>query len=94
MHPKYQARQRAQRLTFWTWRLPGGVGVFHAKAWVSKSSFPPSKVCFPWVSREGTWDVPGILPGCPGPRGCSKSLCKRVCAHFSASKVGLTWYSF
>ena len=22
-----------------------------------------------WVSREGTWDVPGILLGCPGPLG-------------------------
>ena len=25
--------------------------------------------------REGIWDVPRILPGCPGPLECSKSLC-------------------
>ena len=29
-----------------------------------------------WVLTEGTWDVPGILPGCPRPLGGSKSLCK------------------
>ena len=23
----------------------------------------------PWVSREGTWDVPATLPGCPRPLG-------------------------
>ena len=22
-----------------------------------------------WVSKTGIWDVPGILPGCPGPLG-------------------------
>ena len=35
-----------------------------------------SKVCFPWVLRKGTWDVLGILPGCPGP-GCSNCLWKK-----------------
>ena len=28
--------KRAQRLTFWARRLPGGVGAFHAKGWGSK----------------------------------------------------------
>ena len=42
-----------------------GWGVFHAKGWGSKSLCPPSKVCFPWVSREGTWDVPGICRDIP-----------------------------
>ena len=44
--------------------------VFRAKGWWLKSSCPPSKVCLPWVSKEGTWDVP-----CPGRLGVFKSLC-------------------
>ena len=31
---------------FWSRRLPGGMGVFHAKGSGSKSSFPHSKVLF------------------------------------------------
>ena len=63
-------------LTFCVQRLPGGVGVgvFHSKGWWSKSSCPPSKVCFPWVSKEVTWDVPGILLGCPGHLGVFKKF--------------------
>ena len=30
----------------------------------------------------GSRDVPGILPGCPGPLGCSKSLCKKSSCTF------------
>ena len=29
--------------------------------------FVPSKVCLPWVSKGGAWDVPGILPDVPDP---------------------------
>ena len=32
-----------------------------------KFSRPSSKVFFPWVSKEGTWNIPGILLRCPGP---------------------------
>ena len=64
--PLFRQENRAQRLTIWVRRPPGGVGVFHAKGWWSKSSCPPLKVCLPWVWKWGTWDVPGILPGCPG----------------------------
>ena len=39
------------------------MGVFHSKGWWPKTSCPPSKVCLPWVSKRGIWDVPGILPG-------------------------------
>ena len=80
--------KRAQRLTSWVRRPPGGVGVLHAKGWGSKSSCPPSKVRLPWVSKGGTWDVPGILRGCPEPLGVFKKfLQKKVCAHFSAPKI-------
>ena len=50
------------------------MGVFRAKGWWPKSSCLPSKVCLPWVSRGGIWDVPGILPGCPGPVGVFKKF--------------------
>ena len=73
--PRLRQEKTAQRLTFWVWRLPGGVGVFHAKGWWPKTSCSPSKVCLPWVSKRGIWDVPAILPGCPGPWKCPKSLC-------------------
>ena len=55
-------------IRFLAWRLSGGVGVFHSKGWGSKfvSYF---EICLPWASREGAWDVLGILPGCPGPGG-------------------------
>ena len=63
------------------------MGGFHAKGWWPKSSCPPSKVCLPWVSKRGIWDVPGILPGCPGPLGVFKKVrAKKVRAHFSFPK--------
>ena len=75
--------KRAQRLSFWVRRPPGGVGVFHTKGWWPKTSCPPSKLCLPWVSKRGIRDVPGILPGCPGPLAVFKSLCKKTsCAFF------------
>ena len=73
----HQAEKRAQRLTFWVRRRPGGVGVFHSKGWWPKTSYPPSKVCLPWVSKRGIWDVPGILLGCPGPLGVFKKLVQK-----------------
>ena len=88
---KFQARKKTQRLTFCVWRPPGGVGVFRAKGWWPKSSCPPSRVCLPssWVSKRGILDVPGILPGCPGPlQGVFKKFCaKKVRAHFLFPKV-------
>ena len=77
-----QAR-KTQRLTFWVWRPPGGVGVFHAKGRWLQSLGPPSKVCLGFrreesrMSREFCRDV-------PDPWGCLKSLCKNICAHFSS----------
>ena len=66
------------------------MGVFHAKGWWSKGSCPPSKVCLPWVSKTGIWDVPGILLGCPGRLGVFKNFVpKKVRAHFAFPKLGL-----
>ena len=33
----------------------------------------PRNGCSPWASREGAWDVLGVLPGCAGPLGVLKS---------------------
>ena len=74
---------------FWVRRPPGGVGVKRSGGG-SKSSCPPSKVCFPWVSREGTWDVPGILPGCPGPLGVFKKFVQKRFVHILRSPNGDT----
>ena len=74
--PFIQASKKSTKINFWVRRPPGGVGVFHAKGWWSKSSCPASKVL--------PWDVPGILPGCPGPLGVFKRFVqKKVRAHFS-----------
>ena len=72
--PTIRQEKRAQRLTFWVRRPLGGVGVFHAEGWWPKTSCPPSKVCLPWVSKRGIWDVPGFLPGCPGPLALFKKF--------------------
>ena len=82
-----RAHFAAQRLTFWACRPPGGAGVFHAKGWGSKSSCPSSKVCFPWVAREGTWDVPGILSGCPGPLRVFKKFVQKLRLTFPRAKL-------
>ena len=80
---RFRREERAQTLTFWVRRPLGGVGVFHAKWWWPKSSCPPSKVCLSWVSKRGIWDVPGILPGCPGPLGGFKKFVPTSsCAYF------------
>ena len=77
MRQMFRQEKRAQRLSFWVRRPPGGVGVFHAKGWWPKTSCPPSKLCFPWVSKRGIRDVPGILPGCPGPLAVFKKFVQK-----------------
>ena len=56
------------------WRLPVGAGVFHAKGWWSESSFPPSKVCFPRVSKGENLACPEFCRDVLEPWQCSKSL--------------------
>ena len=36
---------------------------------VAEKFVPSLEVGLPWVLKRGIWDVPGILPGCPGPLG-------------------------
>ena len=58
------------------------MGVFHSTGWWPKTSCLPSKVCLPWVSKRGIWDVPGILPGCPGPLGVFKKFVQKNFVQF------------
>ena len=60
------------------------MGVFHPKAWWSKSASLPQKFVVLGCPSEGTWDVPKNLPGCPRPLGAfkksgQKALCKYTC---------------
>ena len=75
--PYDQARKNHKDKLFSVRRPSGGVGVFHWKGWWPKTSCPPSKVCLPWVLERGIWDVPGILPGCPGPLGVFKKFVQK-----------------
>ena len=78
VHPKCGQEKRAQRLTFWVRRPPGGVGVLHAKGWWSKSSCPPSKVCFS-LSLEGrNLGCPRNFARMSRTSGGSKSLSKKL----------------
>ena len=62
---------------------PVGWGSSTRRGWWPKTSCPPSKLCLPWVSKRGIRDVPGILPGCPGPLAVFKKFVqKKLRAHF------------
>ena len=81
---KDHARKKSTKINFfWARRPPSRVG-----GWWPKSSRPPSKVCLPCVSKRGIWDVPGILPGCPGPLGVfEKFVQKKFARIFRCLKV-------
>ena len=57
----FRPEKRSTKINFWgsgdCWV---GRGVFHSKGWWSKTSWP-SLESFPWILREGPWNVPGIL---------------------------------
>ena len=88
-----QARKKSTKIKFlgpetarWGGDLPRDV-----KGWWPKTSCPPSKLCLPWVSKRGIRDVPGILPGCPGPLAVFKKFVQKnfVCifrSHTSEAK--------
>ena len=66
-------------------------GVFHAKGWWPKTSCCPAKVCLPWVSKRGIWDVPGTLPGCPGPLEFFKKLVLKKFVRIFRSLIKEPW---
>ena len=72
-----QARKKSTKINFLGPETARWGGVFHAKGWGSKTSCPPSKLCLPWVSKRGIWDIPGMLPGCPGPLGVFKKFVQK-----------------
>ena len=84
--PRVRQGKRAQRLTFWVWRPPGGVGVFTRRGGGRKVRARPRKfVCLGFrrqesgMSRDFCRDV-------PDPWRCSKVSAKEVRAHFSFPK--------
>ena len=82
------AGKKSAKINFWGSRdQPVGWGVLRTKGCGSKSFFPPWKVrsilSNPRDNRLCHQDVPGILRGCPGPQGCSKSFCKLNLCLFS-----------
>ena len=68
--------------------------------WGSKISFPPSKVCFSWVSREGSWDIAEFCWDVPDPWGCSKTILQKEFVRFSFPNhmsrpvlvMGILWF--
>ena len=68
------------KIDFCVQRLPGGVGVFWAKGWGSKSSCHPPKVCFPWVSKDsegGSLGYPGNFAGISRTAGGVQKVCAK-----------------
>ena len=86
----FRQEKRAQRLTLWVRRPPGGMGVFHAKGWWSKSSCPSLES----LSCSG---FEGRNLGCPGnfarmsrtDGGVQTACAKKGRAHFSFPILGL-----
>ena len=69
----FQAREKSTQINLLGPENAGWGLLFHAKGWWSKSECPPSKVCLPW-------DVPGVLPGCPGAvKALKKFVQKSLC---------------
>ena len=55
---------------------------------VGVEEFVPSlKSLFSLVSRDGIWDVPGILPGCPGPLWLFKKFVQKMFVRIFRSPV-------
>ena len=82
----FRQEKRAQRLTFWVRRPPGGVEVFLAKGWWPKTSCSPSKVCLPWVSKRGIWAGNFAGPGHLG--GVEKFVLEKFVRIFRSLKFG------
>ena len=49
---------------------------------VAKKFVPSLESLSSWVSKRGIWDVPGILPGCPGPLGVFKKFVQKSSCTF------------
>ena len=60
-----------------------GWGSSTRRGWWPKSSCPSSKVCLPWVSIRGIWDVPANFAGMSRTLGGVRKVCeKSSCAFF------------
>ena len=76
--------KRAQRLTFWVRRPPGGVGVSHAKGWWPKKFVPSLKSLSSLGFEERNLGCPGNFGGMSRTPGRVQKVCaKKVRVHFS-----------
>ena len=55
-----QARKKSTKIKFLSPEIAGCGGDLPREGVGVKKSDPPSKVHFPWVLREGTWDLSGV----------------------------------
>ena len=72
--PYLRQEKGAQRLSFGVRRPPGGWGSSTRRGGGRKVRALPRKFVFLGFGKGGTWDVLGILPGCPGPLGVFKKF--------------------
>ena len=61
-------------------------------------ALPRNFVFLPWVSKRGVWEVPGILPGCPGPLGVFKKIVQkkfvRIFRSLLHESIQFSWWTF
>ena len=75
-------QEKNTKSSFWGPETARRGGASSTREGIGVEKFVPSlESLFCLGSREGTWDVPGILPGCPGPLGAFKKFVqKQLCA--------------
>ena len=78
MGDKVQARKQSTKINFWGSETAGwGGGSSTRRGGGRKVRALPRKFVFSWVLKEGTWDVSGVLPRCPGPLGVFEKLVQK-----------------
>ena len=80
----YQARNKSTKINFLGPETARWGGGFPREGVVAEKFVPSLESLSSLGSKRGIWDVPGILPGCPGPPGVFKKFVqkKRSCAFF------------
>ena len=72
-----RAQKKSTKIKFLGPETARGGGGRPREGVVAETSCPPSKLCLPWVSKREIRDVPGILPGCPGPLAVFKKFVQK-----------------
>ena len=80
--PGWVLPHKAVRLEKFT---PVGWGSFTRRGGGRKVRALPPKVCLPWVSKRGIWDVPGIFAGMSRTPGGVQKVCAKKFARIFRS---------